>query len=1097
MDPRARIDYALFHLTPTRTRCDLVIFANGQSEKLASGLLQPFLLHLKSAKEQIQKGGYSIALAPPAPAAWFTKATLQRFVRFVSSPEVLERFVTIEKEIEQIEASIRSTELPCEEIDANGKEASADETRKKTASASSEANGEINGAENAAPEEHSKVRLQRVLETRKAVLHKEQAMAYARALVTGFQPGYLDTLVSFADTFGASRLREACCDFIELCKKKNQDRLWMAEVAAMQACHSQLSYSGASGIVLADDDSGVIHQYPVDASAPNQVSDQPEVNGKPQSPSPWANIYPQYFPNYYGQIHPQNMPPPPYQGYPFPGMQAGNPYFPGNVMSDSGRDRKGRSPSGKKGKSSQEKGLELGASEQDVSGGSSSESASEETGKRFTKKKGSRKKSSSKKVVIRNINYISSKKDEAEGSSAEDNSEDGEELFDGDSIKQQIEEAVGSLNRHRRQKKQRERKHANGSTDAADTKGSGGEKMAESWGAFQSILMRDQVANSNAVNPVLVETDRQRVASSDLFVVSREAGGGGDGMRSGNFDGDESFRPRVKSSDGADEMMMLSRGVDGGGTFVRTPQADYASRSSVVRSKTGDWHVVSGSSFADHSSERNLLVGEGEYSSEEKGRNGVVDDSFMVQGHSGQRDSELKTDLSMVLDIAAPHQQNGVGDEPQEKREAAKSFEPDDLYMVLDRSSSADHFVASWTPEMDYGGVAKVGETGQNHPSAEDEPKAKGKGAPKEARSKASGGAIGRSRSEILSRSRKPPPGAKTVVRKSKQELDEERKQRMEELLIQRQKRIAERKANSVASATSNKESAERKRSVNREKPPLPVKSSTQDKKPVLRTSTIARLASARISKPVPETTQPKIASLKAGKDVGHRAKKVAPSKEIKRNAGTVSIGLLASNPDVAEKMGEPERAALDLAEAVLSPVPAGTADSETNGKNADDLGTENSDISAKKDSDVVEITSLPAPAHAAGEAEEAPQEKVISQVEISTESNGNLSSLPADVAAAVEEITSPEKATAPAAFEGKKASDPPALNTKQAKASSVTFAAVTKVSEIHVSTPPSESPDSVHFRKKWDTSDGSTKVARGLKKLLMFGRKSRPISYA
>lgn len=52
-----------------------------------------------------------------------------------------------------------------------------------------------------------RARLQRVLETRKAVLCKEQAMAYARALVAGFELEYIDDLISFADAFGASRLR--------------------------------------------------------------------------------------------------------------------------------------------------------------------------------------------------------------------------------------------------------------------------------------------------------------------------------------------------------------------------------------------------------------------------------------------------------------------------------------------------------------------------------------------------------------------------------------------------------------------------------------------------------------------------------------------------------------------------------------------------------------------------------------------------------------------------------------------------------------------------------------------------------------------------
>lgn len=144
-------------------RCELVISSNGgATEKLASGLLQPFLSHLKCAKDQISKGGYSITLRPVAGsnATWFTKGTLQRsfvpslqlcflvtlwipfrrllepevkvfccagsnrwlvfhlhnltllgicwyrFVRFVSTPEVLERFVTTEKEIVQIENSM-------------------------------------------------------------------------------------------------------------------------------------------------------------------------------------------------------------------------------------------------------------------------------------------------------------------------------------------------------------------------------------------------------------------------------------------------------------------------------------------------------------------------------------------------------------------------------------------------------------------------------------------------------------------------------------------------------------------------------------------------------------------------------------------------------------------------------------------------------------------------------------------------------------------------------------------------------------------------------------------------------------------------------
>ena len=60
-------------------RCDLVVFCGRRSEKLASGLLEPFVAHLQYAKDQIPKGGYSITLRPPRDdASWFTKATFQR-----------------------------------------------------------------------------------------------------------------------------------------------------------------------------------------------------------------------------------------------------------------------------------------------------------------------------------------------------------------------------------------------------------------------------------------------------------------------------------------------------------------------------------------------------------------------------------------------------------------------------------------------------------------------------------------------------------------------------------------------------------------------------------------------------------------------------------------------------------------------------------------------------------------------------------------------------------------------------------------------------------------------------------------------------------
>ena len=54
--------------------------------------------------------------------------------------------------------------------------------------------------------------------------------------------------------------REACINFIELCKQKNDDRLWMDELAAMQACPQPvMPYLENSGIILAGEDTDPAH----------------------------------------------------------------------------------------------------------------------------------------------------------------------------------------------------------------------------------------------------------------------------------------------------------------------------------------------------------------------------------------------------------------------------------------------------------------------------------------------------------------------------------------------------------------------------------------------------------------------------------------------------------------------------------------------------------------------------------------------------------------------------------------------------------------------------------------------------------------------
>ncbi|KAK6914649.1 hypothetical protein RJ641_019766, partial [Dillenia turbinata] len=102
------LDYAVFQLSPRRSRCELFVSSDGNTEKLASGLFKPFVTHLKVAEEQVALAVQSIKLEANRyknAESWFTKGTLERFVRFVSTPEVLELVNTFDAEMSQLESA--------------------------------------------------------------------------------------------------------------------------------------------------------------------------------------------------------------------------------------------------------------------------------------------------------------------------------------------------------------------------------------------------------------------------------------------------------------------------------------------------------------------------------------------------------------------------------------------------------------------------------------------------------------------------------------------------------------------------------------------------------------------------------------------------------------------------------------------------------------------------------------------------------------------------------------------------------------------------------------------------------------------------------
>ncbi|CAJ1956940.1 unnamed protein product [Sphenostylis stenocarpa] len=1173
MDPNTRLDHALFQLTPTRTRCDLVVAGGGVSERLASGLLEPFLSHLKSAKDQISKGGYSITLRPPGGyAPWFTKATLQRFVRFISTPEVLERFVTIEKEIVQIEGSIQSSER-------SNLVAEAEDGRVRRSTTSSKLKDEQAGANEDGSEENSRVRLQRVLDNRKAMLCKEQAMAYARALVAGFHPESVDDLICFADAFGASRLREACINFLELCKQKNEDKLWIDEIAAMQAsAQRELPYLRTSGIMLAGEDdtssklnglvdASISESTPSHASLDGQdyslpTSGQtPSTDGRAPIPMSWPNHVPQYIHNLQGHSF-QQMPP--YQGYLYPGMQVPPSYYPGNMhwppsVDDShivhDRDKDYHKSSYKKKKKKKHSQV-LEQSEEESSSASSDSSYESDSdnhssqGKNRSSKEHQHKKKhgkkSSRKVVIRNINYITSSGDGEKGGVTEGSLSNEEEFVNGDSLKQQVEEAVGSLERieksnSRHHKKRHSSKHPGMLNSSTDTD-SNGIKGNNNWDAFQNLLLRDDDSTLDAEeqpvkfqeeyivnqkfengrsNEFKNEPDITRVISNDSFVVTQREFNRESQNRVYNFKEGKDSLSLMKKNNSTDAEMLFSQRNDESGSYSMSTLSGNGPESSLIkRQKEEDWFIINQSHKPRNEDQnRDFSMFNGVATSpatdslllQKNKKDIMTDDSFMIQARSAedQFNSQSAADLSLVSDIVgATEFNNSTQEGSHNKTEILNSHEPEDLFMVLDRDSAAEQSVAPWSMEMDYENNISSNEanrklyeveTDQNHPSNKEGTDKKpsgmrnGKVSSKDAKSKALNASLGKSKSDITSRS-KSSPGSRTGVVKSKSEKEEENRKRKEELMIQRQKRIAERSA-SKKTGMGTKTSLT---SAKKENPKIHPSNEETKKlnKPVLRSSTIERLATARVSQPKVSPSQAKSAPTKKPllKANGVPLQKTSSTE---KKQGSKEIKSSSHKKDTKKTNGEVlastnGKAKDEMEDSVALPMNSSAAQS---------VEPNNNNLDLKDNGELTKTSSEKHTTYLISEREHVPGN--VGRIKLDTsfpnhdralqgveQVSNKLSSLPGDNKP--QHIT--DEITHPAAALPSKPLTVSAVDSKGSQEIDESNAIFFNVTEKQISTPPPSSqvmPEPVHSRKKWNTDEDSSKPAKGFRKLLFFGRKS------
>ncbi|KAM7250280.1 hypothetical protein ACFE04_022163 [Oxalis oulophora] len=1016
MDSRTLLDYALFQLTPTRTRCELVIFCGENKENLASGLFQPFVTHLKSAGDQISKGG-------------------------------------------------------------NESAAVAGNSLKSNATYKSK--GESNGADDAAQGENSKVHLQRVLESRRAVLCKEQAMAYARALVAGFEPDSIDDLISFADTFGASRLREACVNFIELCKKKNEDRRWIDEIAAMQAFpRPELPFLGTSGIVLAGEENGLTDSSPSQGSS-DTIPDG-TVPTSNQVPMTWPNHLPQHMQNFQSPFFKQM---PPYQGYMYPGMPP--PYYPGNMqwppnMEDSSGPNHDYETDGhrsykQKKTSSRAKRRETS---QEVESTESSDSGSVEEMEQQSRKKKHGKKSSGK-VIIRNINYITSKRN-GEKDSDSDNTSDDEEFIDGDSLKQQVEEAVGSLERRHKSSSSRHSKKRDSKIQNVTENNGEEERKNENWGAFQDLLLQEKdssnsgfeplsaqsqeeqfsAANSMALNLESENTTKQRAISSDYFLANKDIVDE-NGARYENFEADErNVCPIIqKNGDMPDEILVSQRFDDSVYSTEITLSGD-----AIIKSRRDDFSILNNKTNTTTNENQCIdlqMFGSDYADSEKNKRDPLVDDSFMVQSRHID-DQSTRTDFSMFSEVVGSTNYENSAAEVQDNK--PKGFEPDDLFMVLGRDSNVNQVGATWTPEMDHENNIFAAEAEAKRRSASDADENTGvddksgkkteisakKVSSKDARSKIIAGTLTKSKSDIMSRTRKPLPGSRPLAPRSKPDKEEENRKRMEELRIERQKRIAERSGGGSTPTTTKKIPT---KPVKREnsKVQSPAEEVKKVQKPVLRSSTIDRLATARttpkaLSSPS-DSGQPRKTTSKINSSATITSQKKISTENTKPNKDKVKPLSKENVGEILSKEILRDSGFLEKSDSIgAGLVPMDIVDDYKDIKELHDISsTEKSEEKVTGQRNSVDEKSC----HENSLNEDNLEKQIVESLAKVNENGGT----------EVNFVRAP-------------------------------------ITEIEVSTPPPSDDaldqDSIHSRKKWNSDENSPKAAKGLRKLLLFGRKSK-----
>lgn len=325
------------------------------------------------------------------------------------------------------------------------------------------------------------------------------------------------------------------------------------------------------------------------------------------------------------------------------------------------------------------------------------------------------KKKSSKTVVIRNINYITSKKRNGisdDGSSIE--------TLEEDSIKREGDDATHDI----------------------ASKICEGEGKNDNWNAFHTLLRSREESLSDEVlqqHPKIFQDEhlvdqrydndisgdvrhslnlesskdkKLHLTTDDSLLLTYNNIAGEGTVNSVDFANGENLGPSNQKIN-YEEAPLISEGFEESGGSSLATRSEFASEETVIRKsrQEEDWFIVNHSENAQKQETERSIFGDNNktlpfagdsFVIETRNNATTIDDSFMVQSRvevDDHCDSLWKTDISSVVEWKDAQHENAA----DSRQEMSKINEPDDLCVVLVRDTGLETTETSWTPEMDYG----------------------------------------------------------------------------------------------------------------------------------------------------------------------------------------------------------------------------------------------------------------------------------------------------------------------------------------------------------------------------------------------------------